>query len=415
MPTPEDALPGRAERMAVPSSHFVLGTPLEPPFPEGLERAMFGMGCFWGAERELLAGRRRVHDRRRLRRRLSRRTRPTRRCARAGPATTRSCSSCSTPTVTRYDELLRVFWENHDPTQGMRQGNDVGTQYRSGIYTFADAQREAAEASRDAYQEQLTRRRLRRDHDRDRAGADVLLRRGLPPAVPGEEPGRLLRPRRHRRVLPRRRRRRLTPGRTGAQPAASRWPIRRTRVVRVVGPAVGIGVPPLPLVVLGVRHGLAVVAHGGHSHHHRHAGRQRPPAPRCSGGSARAATPRAAPAAASRPDSRPGPPRRPRPAPSARPRWTPTPRGGRRSQRPSSVRTTHRAVRLAEASLHQAQRPARGLQLQGQAVPRARRTRPGGWPCPSCAGELAVAEGAHRLVGLPGRPPSAARRPSRAS
>ena len=107
------------------------------------------------------------------------------------------------PKKIRYEDLLKVFWENHDPTQGMRQGNDVGTQYRSGIYYFDDEQRRAAEASRDAYPEAAVGGGLRRDHDRDPAGAGVLLRRGLPPAVPREEPGRLLRPRRHGRELSR--------------------------------------------------------------------------------------------------------------------------------------------------------------------------------------------------------------------
>ena len=110
------------------------------------------------------------------------------------------------PKVISYDDLLRVFWENHDPTQGMRQGNDVGTQYRSAIYTYGDAQQKAAEASRVAYQHVLADARLRCDHDGDPARAGVLLRRGLPPAVPGEEPRRLLRHRRDRRVLPGRRR-----------------------------------------------------------------------------------------------------------------------------------------------------------------------------------------------------------------
>ena len=109
------------------------------------------------------------------------------------------------PEEISYEELLRLFWEGHDPTQGMRQGNDVGTQYRSGIYVTSDAQREAALASRELYQEQAARGRLRRDHHRDRGRARVLLRRGLPPAVPGQEPERLLRARRHRRVLPGRR------------------------------------------------------------------------------------------------------------------------------------------------------------------------------------------------------------------
>ena len=99
------------------------------------------------------------------------------------------------PAQTSYENLLKIFWEAHDPTQGMRQGNDVGTQYRSAIYTFSDEQQAAAEASRDAYNKSLADAGLRVDHDRDRPGRALLLRRGLPPAVPGQEPVRLLRPR----------------------------------------------------------------------------------------------------------------------------------------------------------------------------------------------------------------------------
>ena len=106
------------------------------------------------------------------------------------------------PKVTSYDAMLRIFWENHDPTQGMRQGNDVGTQYRSAIYATSPEQKRAAEASRDGVPGAADGRRLRAHHDGDRRRAAVLLRRGLPPAVPGEEPGRLLRDRRHRRHLP---------------------------------------------------------------------------------------------------------------------------------------------------------------------------------------------------------------------
>ena len=106
------------------------------------------------------------------------------------------------PRKVSYADLVKVFWESHDPTQGMRQGNDVGTQYRSGIYYYDDAQREIAERSRDAYQRAVVAGRLRSDHDRDPAGAGVLLRRGLPPAVPVQESRRVLRPRRHRRVVP---------------------------------------------------------------------------------------------------------------------------------------------------------------------------------------------------------------------
>jgi len=154
VPPPDQALPGRTEAMAVPDAHFVNGNRLTPPFPAGLETAVFGMGCFWGAERKFweapgvystavgYAGG----------------TTPN--------ATYREVCSGMTghtevvlvvfdPKVTSYDAMLRTFWENHDPTQGMRQGNDIGTQYRSAIYTFSPEQRRAAEASRDAYQQRL--------------------------------------------------------------------------------------------------------------------------------------------------------------------------------------------------------------------------------------------------------------------
>jgi peptide-methionine (S)-S-oxide reductase len=154
MPTPEEALPGRSERMPVPASHEVLGTPLEPPFPEGLEQAVFGLGCFWGAERKLWQA-------------------PgvyTTAVGYAGgytpnPTYEEVCSGLTghnevvlvvfDPQQTSFDELLRVFWESHDPTQGMRQGNDVGTQYRSGIYWASEAQRDAAEASKARFQDAL--------------------------------------------------------------------------------------------------------------------------------------------------------------------------------------------------------------------------------------------------------------------
>ena len=154
MPTPERALPGRSERMPVPARHEVLGTPLEPPFPEGMELALFGMGCFWGAERVFWRAEG-VH---------------TTAVGYAGghtpnPTYEEVCSGRTghnevvrvvfDPARIDYSAILRLFWENHDPTQGMRQGNDVGTQYRSGIYWHSEAQREAAEASRDAYQEVL--------------------------------------------------------------------------------------------------------------------------------------------------------------------------------------------------------------------------------------------------------------------
>jgi peptide-methionine (S)-S-oxide reductase len=153
--SPEEALPGREAEIPVPDRHDVLGTPLRPPFPEGLEQAVFGLGCFWGAERLFweLDG---VY---------------TTAVGYAGGYTPNPTYEevCSTrtghteavlvvfdPKRISYEDLLKVFWEGHDPTQGMRQGNDVGTQYRSAVYTFSDAQREAAEASRGRYQEALS-------------------------------------------------------------------------------------------------------------------------------------------------------------------------------------------------------------------------------------------------------------------
>ena len=155
MPTADEALPGRPTRpFSVPQRHFVLGTPLEPPFPEGMEQAVFGMGCFWGAERKFweLDG---VY---------------TTAVGYDGgltpnPTYEEVCSGRTghteavlvvfDPKRISYDALLQTFWESHDPTQGMRQGNDVGTQYRSAVYTFSDEQRRAAEQSLAVYQARL--------------------------------------------------------------------------------------------------------------------------------------------------------------------------------------------------------------------------------------------------------------------
>ena len=155
LPRPDQALPGRETPMPVPDKHAVNGARLTPPFPAGLEQAVFGMGCFWGAERKFWQA-------------------PgvyTTAVGYAGgytpnPTYKEVCSGMTghtevvlvvfDPKVTSYDALLKVFWENHDPTQGMQQGNDVGTQYRSGIYYFDDEQKRAAEASREVFQKRLT-------------------------------------------------------------------------------------------------------------------------------------------------------------------------------------------------------------------------------------------------------------------
>ncbi len=154
LPSKEDALPGRAQRMVVPAAHFVTGARLEPPFPAGMELATFGMGCFWGAERKFWET-------------------PGVYSTAVGyaggftpnPTYEEVCSGLTghaevvqvvfDPKAVAYEDLLGVFWENHDPTQGMRQGNDIGTQYRSAIYCYSDAQRRAVEVSRQAYQQAL--------------------------------------------------------------------------------------------------------------------------------------------------------------------------------------------------------------------------------------------------------------------
>jgi peptide-methionine (S)-S-oxide reductase len=155
IPSSIEALPGRAERMPVPDAHFVNKHRLTPPFPDGLERAMFGMGCFWGAERKFwqlegvyttAVGYAAGHT-----------PNPTYREVCSGmTGHTEAVLVVFDPKKIAYDDLLKVFWESHDPTQGMRQGNDVGTQYRSGIYCDNDEQRRAAERSRDAFQQRLT-------------------------------------------------------------------------------------------------------------------------------------------------------------------------------------------------------------------------------------------------------------------
>jgi peptide-methionine (S)-S-oxide reductase len=154
LPTAEEALPGRAIPIPVPKHHYVNGNPLQPPYPAGMEMAMFGMGCFWGAERKFwqqegvfttavgyAAG------------------------ITQNPSYEEVCTGMTghnevvlvvfDPQVISYETLLQVFWESHNPTQGMRQGNDVGTQYRSGIYVYSESQKQQAETSRDRYQQAL--------------------------------------------------------------------------------------------------------------------------------------------------------------------------------------------------------------------------------------------------------------------
>jgi peptide-methionine (S)-S-oxide reductase len=156
IPSKSEALPGRDTPMPVPAAHFVNGNRLTPPFPDGLARAMFAMGCFWGAERKFwqLPG---VYSTS-VGYAAGRTPNPTYREVCSGmTGHTEAVLVVFDPKTISYDELLRVFWENHDSTQGMRQGNDVGTQYRSGIYYYGDEQRRAAEASRDAFQRELSK------------------------------------------------------------------------------------------------------------------------------------------------------------------------------------------------------------------------------------------------------------------
>ena len=154
IPTAQEALPGRAQPMPVPEKHHVNGNPLKPPFPEGMEKVVFGMGCFWGAERKFwqLDG---VY------------TTAVGYAAGSTPNPTYKevCSGMTghnevvlvvyDPKKVSYEQLLKTFWESHNPTQGMRQGNDSGTQYRSGIYTYSEEQKKQAEASLDSYQQAL--------------------------------------------------------------------------------------------------------------------------------------------------------------------------------------------------------------------------------------------------------------------
>ncbi len=191
VPSPAEALPGRPDPIVVPGSHTVLGTPLAGPWPDGTQTAIFGLGCFWGAEKAFwqlpgvvstavgYAG-----------------------GSTPNPTYDETCTGKTghaevvlvafDPTKIAYEQLLKTFWEDHDPTQGMRQGNDVGTQYRSIILTANDEQRTACRGEPRRIPGRSGSQGLRRHHDRDRPGRPVLLRRGLPPAVPRQEPPGLL-------------------------------------------------------------------------------------------------------------------------------------------------------------------------------------------------------------------------------
>ena len=155
LPGPDEALPGRSAQMPVPETHYVNGNPLKPPYPEGLEVAVFGLGCFWGAERRFweqdgvfstaagyAGGVTPNPDYREV-------------CS-GGTGHTEVVQVVFDPEAVSYESLLALFWESHDPTQGMRQGNDVGTQYRSAVYTVGEAQAQAALRSKGRYQERLS-------------------------------------------------------------------------------------------------------------------------------------------------------------------------------------------------------------------------------------------------------------------
>ena len=199
---PSEALPGRSAAIPTAERHFVNGNPLKGPYPAGLETAVFALGCYWGAERKFWQV-------------------PgvwVTAVGNAGgftpnPSYEEVCSGLTghaesvlvvfDPAQVSYEQLLKLFFESHDPTQGMRQGNDVGTQYRSAIYWTTPAQRDAALAAK-APMRRPWGQGLWPHHHGDRGGRSLLFRRNLSPAVSGEEPQRLLRAGRHRRHLPHR-------------------------------------------------------------------------------------------------------------------------------------------------------------------------------------------------------------------
>ena len=209
MISPTAALPGRANPIPTAATHFVYGTPISADVPAGMEVAIFGMGCFWGVERMFwkLDG-----------------VQSTMVGYAGGYTPNATYDEVCTgktghnevvrvvydPGVISYDQLLQVFWEGHDPTQGMRQGNDRGTQYRSGIYTFNAAQKTGRRGIARCFRPASDAGRFWCHHDRDHRRPHVLFRRRLSPAISGQEPERLLRDRWDRRDLPNRCRRLTT-------------------------------------------------------------------------------------------------------------------------------------------------------------------------------------------------------------